>query len=76
MTNCKRCCVQNLKRKQCYKWNAKIGKLEDLELLKKIGLGKCNAAGDRLRELCKKNYLYIANIFFKQSPVWTSLEGH
>ena len=60
-------------------WSAKVGSQEVRGVTGKFGLGVQNEAGQRLREFCQKNALFIANILFQQHKrrlyTWTSPDG-
>ena len=47
-------------------WNAKIGTQEMPGVTGKFGLGVENEAGQRLREFCQKNTLFIINTLCQQ----------
>ena len=47
-------------------WNAKVGSQETPGVTGKFGLGVRNESGQRLREFCQENALFIANTLFQQ----------
>ena len=60
-------------------WNAKVGSQGTPLVIRKLGLGVQNEAGQRLIEFCQANTLVIANTLFLQHKrrlyIWTSPDG-
>ena len=60
-------------------WNGKVGNIEEKGVTGRFGLGKQNAAGERLIKFCIENELFISNTMFFQHKrrlyTWTSPDG-
>ena len=56
-------------------WNAQEGTQETPGVTGKIGLGRWNHAGQRLKEFCQENALVITNTLFQQHRE-DSVHGH